>query len=178
MTMKALVLGAIGACALIACSPPAAQAPAQKTPAAPLAGPATPTIGDAQANFERWKAALATKDPKQVAALFAPNAVLEPTVSNEIRNTPAEVEAYFVDFLKLSPAPTINERHVIALDENTLLDAGIWTFDITRDGKAEWVTARYSFIWEKAGDGWKIQLLHSSLMPEKLPARPAPLQAG
>jgi uncharacterized protein (TIGR02246 family) len=136
---------------------------------------AKPSEAEIARNFDRWAAALATKDPKTVAALFAPNAILEPTVSNEIRTTPARVEAYFVDFLKLSPKPTINERHIEVLDRNTALEAGVWTFDLTRDGTPSWVTARYSFIWEKIGGQWKIQLLHSSMMPEPLSARPAPI---
>jgi uncharacterized protein (TIGR02246 family) len=136
---------------------------------------ALPTQAEISANFARWQAALATKDPKTVAALFSKTAILEPTVSNEIRETPAEIEAYFVDFLKLSPRPSLNERHIVVLDENTALDAGIWTFDIIRDGKPDWVTARFNFIWEKIDGVWKIQHLHSSLMPEPLTGRPAPL---
>ncbi len=161
-----LAAAAIGA--LAACSPPAPSAPA--TPAVVLPGKE-----EVAANFEAWKAALATGDPKTVADLFAPNAILEPTVSNQIRDTPEEIQAYFVDFLKLSPQPTINERYIEVLDENTAIDAGIWTFDLTRDGKPTWVTARYSFIWEKKDGEWRIQLLHSSAMPEPIAERPAPL---
>jgi hypothetical protein len=118
-----------------------------------------PAESEITANFEAWKNALATKEPKKVAALFAPDAILQPTVSNEIRNTPVEVESYFVDFLKLSPSPAINERHVRV-----------------RDGKQNWVTARYCFVWEKKDGEWKIALLHSSAMPEPVESRPAPLQ--
>lgn len=34
--------------------------------------------------FDEWNAALATKDPQQVANLYAHDAVLLPTVSNEV----------------------------------------------------------------------------------------------
>lgn len=135
-----------------------------------------PAESEITANFEAWKNALATKEPKKVAALFAPDAILQPTVSNEIRNTPVEVESYFVDFLKLSPSPAINERHVRVLDDNTAIDSGIWTFDLVRGGKQNWVTARYCFVWEKKDGEWKIALLHSSAMPEPVESRPAPLQ--
>lgn len=135
-----------------------------------------PTEAEIAANFEAWKKALATKNPGKVAALFAPNALLQPTVSNQIRNTPREIKSYFVDFLKLSPSPTINERNIRIVDNNTAIDAGIWTFDIVRDGKPTWVTARYSFVWEKKDGKWKIQLLHSSAMPEPVKTRPAPLK--
>lgn len=135
-----------------------------------------PSKEEIAANFEAFKAAFATKDPKVLAGLFAPNAILEPTLSNQVRTTPAGVEAYFVDFVKLSPQPSINERHIEVLDENTAIDAGIWTFDLVRDGKPVWVTARYSFVWEKIDGRWCIQMLHSSVLPEPIKERPAPLQ--
>jgi hypothetical protein len=89
------------------------------------------------------------------------------------------VEAYFVSFLQQSPVPTINERYIRILDENTAIDAGVWTFDLTADGMTRWVTARYTFVWEKGAAGeWKIQLLHSSIMPEPVSQRPAPISAA
>jgi uncharacterized protein (TIGR02246 family) len=127
---------------------------------------------EVEAAFGRWAAALATRDPATVTALFAPGGVLAPTVSNEVRTTPQRIEAYFVDFLKLAPRPTINQRTIVMLDANTAVEAGVWTFDLTRDGQPSWVTARYSFVWEKTGAGWQIQLLHSSLMPEGQTTRP------
>lgn len=163
---SAIAIG--GILALSACAPQTAKE------APEVATAALPTEAEITANFDAWKAALATKDPKVVTALFSPDAVLEPTVSNQIRDTPEEVEAYFVDFLKKSPTPTINERYVRILDENTAIDAGLWTFALTTDGKTSDVTARYSFVWEKKDDAWKIQLLHSSVLPEPIVAAPAP----
>ena len=171
--MMKTVVASLAVLAVAACGQPASTTAATTEPAAPV----LPTEAEAAANFDRWSGALATKDPKTVAALFSEQAVLQPTVSNDVRETPAEVEAYFVDFLKLSPKPTINERNIAILDDNTVVDAGVWTFDLTRNGKAEWVTARYSFVWEKEGADWKIRLLHSSAMPEPLAARPAALTA-
>lgn len=37
-----------------------------------------------KAQFTRWNSALATLDPKNVAALYAPDGVLLPTVSNQV----------------------------------------------------------------------------------------------
>jgi uncharacterized protein (TIGR02246 family) len=137
------------------------------------ANPADGAEKEIAANFEAWKSALASKNPKHVAALFAPNAILQPTVSNDIRETPEAVESYFVDFLKLSPLPKINERHIRVLDDNTVIDSGIWTFDLVKDSKPTQVTARYCFVWEKTNGEWKIQLLHSSAMPEPMQQPPS-----
>lgn len=162
-----VLFAAAAASALAACS----TLPAATFPLAP----SRPTEAEVSANFDAWNNALATKDPKTVAALFAPDAILEPTVSNQIRDTPAEVEAYFADFLKLSPVAAINERYIRVLDENTAIDAGVWTFDLMSDGQSNWVTARYTFVWERIDGAWKIQLLHSSAMPEPITEKPAPL---
>jgi uncharacterized protein (TIGR02246 family) len=41
--------------------------------------------------FEQWNSALQTGDPKQVAALYATDAILLPTVSNQVRHNHAEI---------------------------------------------------------------------------------------
>lgn len=175
MLTRLLALAVLSAAPLAAHAHPAAAtataAPqlAAIAPAHQLAGPPVTT------GFQRWSAALATRDPGTVSALFAPGAVLQPTVSNQIRRTPAEIQAYFVDFLKLAPRPTINSRSITTLSPDTALETGIWTFDLTRDGQPAWVTARYSFVWKLVDGQWRIQLLHSSLMPEAITARPAAL---
>lgn len=148
----------------------AAQAPAS-------ASNTTPGEAEITALFDRWNAALATGDSAQVAALYAPFGVLQPTVSNEVRATPERIRSYFVDFLKLRPQGTINERHIEVLDDDTAVDAGIYTFDIVRDGKPQWVTARYTYVYEKVDGQWKIALHHSSAMPEPVPTRPQALAA-
>ena len=161
-TMKKTLITLLAVCAAMTNAPAKEQGKTSK-----------PAEAEIAANFDAWKSALVTRNPKAVDALFAPDAILEPTVSNEIRNTPAEVESYFVDFLKLSPSPKVNERHIRVLDENTAIDAGVWTFDLVKDGKPTWVTARYCFVWEKKDGKWKIQMLHSSAMPEPVKERPA-----
>ena len=45
--------------------------------------------------FDQWNSALQTGDPKQVAALYAADAILLPTVSNQVRHNHAEIEDYF-----------------------------------------------------------------------------------
>lgn len=117
-------------------------------------------------NTARFAAALATGNPDRVTALFAPNAILAPTVSNEVRTTPERIRAYFVDFLQLSPRPRVDSRTITVLDPGTAIEGGTWTFQLTRNGTTSEVQARYTIVWEKTAAGWQIQLLHSSLMPE------------
>ena len=135
--------------------------------------PTDPKAREVASLFDRWNAALATGNPKQVAALYASNGVLLPTVSNEVRVGPAAIERYFVDFLKAKPQGVINFREIRLLDADTALDAGIYTFSLTKDGKPTQVQARYTYLYEKIGGEWKIMNHHSSAMPEAPPAKTA-----
>ena len=62
--------------------------------------------------FDQWNAALQTGEPKNVAALYENNAILLPTVSNQVRHNHAEIEDYFVAFLAKGPKGTIDESNV------------------------------------------------------------------
>lgn len=112
--------------------------------------------------FERWNTSLATGEPAQVAANYQHNAVLLPTVSNEMRTDTASIEAYFVDFLAKKPVGEINNR-VIRTSCNQASDVGIYTFSFD-DGHQ--VQARYSYIYDYEDGKWLIRHHHSSAMPE------------
>jgi len=112
--------------------------------------------------FERWNASLATGEPAQVAANYQNNAVLLPTVSNEMRTDTASIEAYFVDFLTKKPVGEINQR-VITTSCNQASDVGIYTFSFADNSQ---VQARYSYIYDYVDGEWLIRHHHSSAMPE------------
>lgn len=116
--------------------------------------------------FDRWNAALASGDADKVTGLYAPNAVLEPTVSNRVRTTPNDIKDYFVKFLKMKPQGTINYRQIRFLGDNAALDTGVYTFDLLKDGQHQSVHARYTYVYEKVDGDWKILNHHSSAMPE------------
>ncbi|KQV46480.1 SgcJ/EcaC family oxidoreductase [Duganella sp. Root336D2] len=128
--------------------------------------PATAAEKEIAGLFDKWNAALATGKTSEVVKLYAANGILQPTVSNRIRATPAEIGDYFDHFLALKPKGTINYRQIRVLDENTALDSGAYTFDIVKDGKPAKVRARYTYVYEKINGEWKIMNHHSSAMPE------------
>lgn len=121
-----------------------------------------PTEDEVAQLFERWNASLATGDPAKVAANYLDNAVLLPTVSNEMRTDTQTIEAYFVDFLPKQPQGVIDQR-VITRSCNSASDVGIYTF--TFKG-GEQVQARYSYIYDYVDGQWLIRHHHSSAMPE------------
>jgi len=117
--------------------------------------------------FDRWNAALKTGNAQAVVDLYAPDAVLQPTVSNQVRTTPAEIKDYFEHFLAFKPVGQINFREIHQLGSNVAVDSGVYTFVLTEaDGKTRQVQARYTFVYEKVEGQWKILNHHSSAMPE------------
>lgn len=132
--------------------------------------PATAAEKEIAGLFDTWNAALATGKPSEVVKLYAPNGVLLPTVSNQVRSTPAEITDYFIHFLDLKPKGTINYRQIRVLDKDTAVDSGVYTFAIVSDGKPSQVQARYTYVYEKMDGKWKIVTHHSSAMPEKVAA--------
>src|SRR6266705_1559019 len=84
---------------------------------------------DIAALFDRWNAALATLDPDKVVALYAPDAVLLPTVSNKPRTNHEEIRDYFVHFLEKKPQGKIDFR-IIKIGCNSALDTGLYTFTL------------------------------------------------
>ena len=112
--------------------------------------------------FDEWNNALKSKDPKQVAALYESNAILLPTVSNQVRHNPVEIENYFVHFLAKDPVGAIDEANV-RIYNDIAINSGIYTFSLAGSVK---VQARFSFVYRWNGQRWLIIEHHSSQMPE------------
>ncbi|MFI6857094.1 SgcJ/EcaC family oxidoreductase [Streptomyces sp. NPDC050416] len=119
--------------------------------------------------FDQWNAALQTGDAQKVADLYAKDAVLLPTVSNNVRTDRAEIVDYFEHFLRNKPVGTKVESVVNVLDRDTVIDTGVYEFALTDPGTGakNTVKARYTYAYEKQADGtWLIVNHHSSKMPE------------
>ncbi|MEA0754642.1 SgcJ/EcaC family oxidoreductase, partial [Xanthomonas campestris pv. campestris] len=73
----------------------------------------------------------------------------------------------FEMFLTKKPKGVINYRTVRLLDDDSAVDAGVYTFTLTdKNGKKSDVQARYTFVYEKRDGKWLIINHHSSAMPE------------
>ncbi|PNG19017.1 SgcJ/EcaC family oxidoreductase [Streptomyces cahuitamycinicus] len=119
--------------------------------------------------FEQWNAALRTGDPEKVADLYAKDAVLLPTVSDQVRTDRAGIVDYFEHFLRNEPAGTKVESVVNVLDRDTVIDTGVYEFELTDHdtGEKSAVKARYTYAYEKQPNGrWLIVNHHSSKMPQ------------
>lgn len=113
--------------------------------------------------FSNWNDAIQTGDPDKVTAMYAEDAVLLPTVSNQVRHNHAEIRDYFVSFLAKSPSGEINEANPRQLTDDLVSNTGVYTFTF---GDGAQVMARYSYLYKCIGGEWKIIEHHSSMMPE------------
>ena len=112
--------------------------------------------------FESWNQALATGDPAQVAHLYGDHALLLPTLSSELRETPEAITDYFNSFLARHPSGSVTHRQ-IRLGCNGAVDAGTYRFTL-HDPEAT-VEARYTFVYGLEDGQWRILHHHSSLLP-------------
>lgn len=128
-----------------------------------------PPVSEAEivGQFAFLNRAWSTGDPDTVTALFTTDPVLLPTVSNTPRTTPAGVRDYFTSFLRLKPVARI-DTSTVEIDCRTASRVGTRTVTLTdpTNGQSRQVRARYSFIYRFEDGAWKIDQLHSSVMPE------------
>ena len=127
-----------------------------------------PTKKQVAALFDEWNAALKTRDAEKVADLYWDDAVLLPTLSNQVRADRESRVDYFEHNLANKPVGKKIETHINVLDSNSVLDAGLYEFALTDHdtGEKSVAKARYTYEWEKRDGEWKIVNHHSSLMPE------------
>ncbi|HKS11498.1 MAG TPA: DUF4440 domain-containing protein [Pseudomonas sp.] len=112
--------------------------------------------------FEQWNRHLLRADPAGVAGLYAPDAILLPTLSAEPRLTTAERIDYFRHFLADRPSGTL-DTYKASIGCNTATLDGLYTFEFAATGQR--LAARYSFAYRWDGHGWLISSHHSSLLP-------------
>ncbi|MGP2976073.1 DUF4440 domain-containing protein [Serratia marcescens] len=112
--------------------------------------------------FEMWETSIRSGIAEEVVKNYTKDAILIPTLSNEVRDSNESRESYFTEFLKKNPSAKINYRK-IETGCNFATDSGTYTFTLNNK---EVVKARYTFTYKRIGDEWLISSHHSSMMPE------------
>ncbi len=104
----------------------------------------------------------------EVVALYAEDGLLWGTVSEQVRDTPAEIRDYFEYFAKLPELSVSSYKGCVRMyDENLAINSGYYTFTYNKDGQTKEVPARYSFTYHKDDNNqWEIIEHHSSALPE------------
>lgn len=123
--------------------------------------------------YREWVEAVTTAKghPEKVLALYAPDAVLLPTLKDGPYKTPAELKKYFEGFTalnKLSAKTNKLDIKVAGNNNNIALASGVYTFGYIDDkGNPVSTKARFTFVYEKVNGKWLIIKHHSSAAPEK-----------
>lgn len=112
--------------------------------------------------FNTWNDSLKTGDANQVVSLYDENAILLPTVSNNVRHNRNEIKDYFENFLTKDPSGEINESN-IRIFNDIAINSGVYTFSFKNDSL---IQARFTFVYKYKNDQWLIIEHHSSVMPE------------
>ncbi|WP_363348613.1 SgcJ/EcaC family oxidoreductase [Methylocystis echinoides] len=134
--------------------------------------------------LEKWFAALKDcTNPETVTALYAPDAVLVPTLWNGPCFGQKAIRNYFeAEFLPARPEGYLI-NYSISSTGNVAINSGHYVFEIndikaieadptccSAEGRAKKrvkKNARYTFVYNKIGEEWKIVAHHSSKMPEE-----------
>lgn len=119
----------------------------------------------ARDNFNRWNDALQTGVPATVAGMYTGDASFLPTVSPEFKHGAAGAESYFEHFLAKDPVGIIVEDEVQKINDSTILHSGLYNFEVGPEDDRSVVEGRFTFLWIKEGDKWKIAHHHSSIKP-------------
>lgn len=125
---------------------------------------ASPHLAAARAALIRWAEAVTAGDIDGLLALYAEDAILVPTMQDEIRGQEEERRDYFKTFLA-NPGLTCridNLRKRISHKLGTVVVGGHYTFTFMRDGERQTVPARYLFTFEEVDGTWLITGHHSS----------------
>lgn len=125
---------------------------------------AQPVLAAARKVLMDWAEAVSARDLEAVLALYSDDAILVPTMADDICGHDTERRAYFETFLAKPGLrcriDTLRKR--IGHTLGTVVAGGHYTFTFERDGEPRIVPARYLFTFEEAGGVWRITGHHSS----------------
>ncbi len=111
--------------------------------------------------LQTWVNKIRTNDPEQVASLYHDDGLLLGTFSDIERKGYDLILAYFENLFKSNVDVEIITEHKHETDL-LITNSGLYNFIV--DEKT--VNARFSFVFIKTNDNWKILSHHSSVLPE------------
>ena len=121
----------------------------------------------AKRNMAIWLTTLKTKNPVEVASLYAENCDFLPTVSGEFKHGQSGAESYFKHFLQKNPEGKVIDENIKPIGSNAYTHSGMYNFILDDGDKRKVVQARFTYNWQKDTSGkWLIITHHSSIRPE------------
>lgn len=138
---------------------------AVSTTTEPYAYTESACLAGAKAALYGWAATVATRDVDKVLELYAPDAILVPTLSNQVRDCDDSRRNYFENFLAndglMCDIQVFKKR--VSRKLGTVVVGGLYTFVYREGGEQRVVPARFLFTFERIDDEWLITGHHSSI---------------
>ena len=111
--------------------------------------------------LQKWINTIKDGNPKEVVNLYHDDGILLGTFSNKERIGHELILEYFENLLKSPVEVEIVSEHA-SVSKSVAVNSGLYNF--VTDGKT--INARFSFVYHKNNDEWKITSHHSSVIPE------------
>jgi uncharacterized protein (TIGR02246 family) len=112
-------------------------------------------------SLENWVSKIQSAEPDQVVSLYHDDGLLLGTFSDKERMGHDLILEYFENLLKSKVDVEIVTQHKHE-SESLVTNSGLYNFIV--DGKT--VNARFSFVFIKTENDWKILSHHSSVLPQ------------
>jgi uncharacterized protein (TIGR02246 family) len=127
-------------------------------------------IEDVTSATRAWAAAYDSRDPRQILALYAPDAVFWGTGSPTLRDTPELIAEYFRSVPNQPNGRVELGPFTVRVWGDTAASTGSYTFTDLRNGQPIRRPARFSFMFHMVAGRWLIVDHHSSAVPATPPA--------
>jgi uncharacterized protein (TIGR02246 family) len=114
----------------------------------------------------KWAAIFVNDNPDAILALYDDEAVLWGTLSPTLLVGKQALRGYFEMAFKALPGHKVAfGDQLIRVYGDIAINSGYYTFSYVKDGEAQSLPARSSFVYRKHGESWLIVDHHSSAMP-------------
>jgi len=112
--------------------------------------------------LQKWVETIKNGDPNQVTLLYDKRGLLLGTFSSDERVGHTAISEYFENLLKNSVSVEILSEHPYVWDE-VAVNSGLYNFVLPD----RTIAARFSFVYGRNGELWKIISHHSSVLPQE-----------
>jgi uncharacterized protein (TIGR02246 family) len=131
-------------------------------------------VDDVAAVARLWADTIGRADPDAMVRLYDEDAVLHGTRSPVIRRGHAAIREYFAEAAK-NPGLSMELREpmLIRVYGDIAINTGNYSVTLIENGTPRTIPLRYSFVYHRIGNEWKIVDHHSSVTPEPPPLEQA-----
>ena len=121
-------------------------------------------LAGAKAALHTWAATVATRDVEAILALYAPDAILVPTLSNEVRDCEDSRREYFRNFLANEGLVCDEQifKKRVSSQLGTVVVGGLYVFHYRDGEQVISVPGLFLFTFEYLEGRWLITGHHSS----------------